>query len=141
MTCSNPSVSKKLPSSEAPTLPQASPAKKSALRVSRVPAWVRNSNVRRFGRVVEGQRRRHVVEVHREQRRRDVHGDALRQPLDRRRRTPQVDLDAGHEQRPEEPETLEVIEVQTGDYLGEDDIERFEDEYGRSPATDRIVAK
>ena len=26
---------------------------------------------------------------------------------------------------------LEVIEVQTGDYLGEDDIERFEDSYGR----------
>jgi mannose-1-phosphate guanylyltransferase/mannose-6-phosphate isomerase len=27
---------------------------------------------------------------------------------------------------------LEVIEVQSGDYLGEDDIERFDDEYGRS---------
>lgn len=27
--------------------------------------------------------------------------------------------------------TLEVIEVQSGDYLGEDDIVRFEDEYGR----------
>lgn len=26
---------------------------------------------------------------------------------------------------------LEIIEVQTGDYLGEDDIERFEDKYGR----------
>jgi mannose-1-phosphate guanylyltransferase/mannose-6-phosphate isomerase len=26
---------------------------------------------------------------------------------------------------------LEIIEVQTGDYLGEDDIERFEDQYGR----------
>ena len=26
---------------------------------------------------------------------------------------------------------LEVIEVQSGDYLGEDDIERFEDHYGR----------
>lgn len=26
---------------------------------------------------------------------------------------------------------LELIEVQSGDYLGEDDIERFEDEYGR----------
>ena len=25
-----------------------------------------------------------------------------------------------------------MIEVQTGDYLGEDDIERFEDKYGRS---------
>ncbi len=28
-------------------------------------------------------------------------------------------------------ETLEIIEVQSGSYLGEDDIERFEDEYGR----------
>ena len=26
---------------------------------------------------------------------------------------------------------LEFIEVQTGDYLGEDDIERFDDIYGR----------
>lgn len=29
---------------------------------------------------------------------------------------------------------LELIEVQTGSYLGEDDIVRFEDVYGRSPA-------
>jgi mannose-1-phosphate guanylyltransferase/mannose-6-phosphate isomerase len=29
-------------------------------------------------------------------------------------------------------EPLEVVEVQAGDYLGEDDIERFEDDYGRS---------
>lgn len=27
---------------------------------------------------------------------------------------------------------LVLIEVQTGDYLGEDDIVRFEDQYGRS---------
>ncbi len=27
---------------------------------------------------------------------------------------------------------LEIIEVQSGSYLGEDDIERFEDAYGRS---------
>ncbi len=27
---------------------------------------------------------------------------------------------------------LDLIEVQTGDYLGEDDIQRFEDDYGRS---------
>jgi mannose-1-phosphate guanylyltransferase/mannose-6-phosphate isomerase len=26
---------------------------------------------------------------------------------------------------------LEIIEVQSGGYLGEDDIERFEDSYGR----------
>ena len=30
------------------------------------------------------------------------------------------------------PAPLEVIEVQCGSYLGEDDIERFEDRYGRS---------
>ena len=29
-------------------------------------------------------------------------------------------------------ETLELIEVQVGDYLGEDDIVRFEDTYGRA---------
>ncbi len=29
------------------------------------------------------------------------------------------------------PELLELIEVQTGDWLSEDDIERFEDDYGR----------
>jgi mannose-1-phosphate guanylyltransferase/mannose-6-phosphate isomerase len=28
-------------------------------------------------------------------------------------------------------ELLEIIEVQSGTYLGEDDIERFEDIYGR----------
>ena len=28
---------------------------------------------------------------------------------------------------------LELIEVQSGGYLGEDDIVRFEDVYGRSP--------
>ncbi|MEX2333222.1 MAG: mannose-1-phosphate guanylyltransferase/mannose-6-phosphate isomerase, partial [Pseudohongiella sp.] len=31
-------------------------------------------------------------------------------------------------------EWIELIEVQTGDYLGEDDIVRFEDVYGRVPA-------
>ena len=29
-------------------------------------------------------------------------------------------------------ELLEIIEVQSGSYLGEDDIVRFEDTYGRS---------
>jgi mannose-6-phosphate isomerase-like protein (cupin superfamily) len=28
--------------------------------------------------------------------------------------------------------TLKIIEVQSGSYLGEDDIERFEDQFGRS---------
>ena len=31
-------------------------------------------------------------------------------------------------------EPLVIIEVQCGDYLGEDDIVRFEDKYGRTPA-------
>jgi len=31
-------------------------------------------------------------------------------------------------------EPLVIIEVQCGDYLGEDDIVRFEDRYGRTPA-------
>ena len=30
------------------------------------------------------------------------------------------------------PDALEIIEVQSGDYLGEDDIVRFEDDYGRT---------
>ena len=30
-----------------------------------------------------------------------------------------------------DPETLELIEVQSRSYLGEDDIVRFEDKYGR----------
>ena len=29
------------------------------------------------------------------------------------------------------PVDLEIIEVQTGDYLGEDDIVRLDDKYGR----------
>jgi mannose-1-phosphate guanylyltransferase/mannose-6-phosphate isomerase len=39
----------------------------------------------------------------------------------------------GHTHRLSNPgkEVLEIIEVQSGKYLGEDDIERFEDEYGR----------
>jgi mannose-1-phosphate guanylyltransferase/mannose-6-phosphate isomerase len=36
---------------------------------------------------------------------------------------------------------LEVIEVQTGDYLGEDDIERFDDEYGRLDKARQAAAK
>ena len=34
-------------------------------------------------------------------------------------------------------EPLHVVEVQTGDYVGEDDIERFEDIYGRSDNNER----
>ena len=44
-----------------------------------------------------------------------------------------VYIPIGDKHRLENPgeELLEIIEVQTGDYLGEDDIERFEDNYGR----------
>jgi len=40
----------------------------------------------------------------------------------------------GHKHRLANPGhiPLEIIEVQTGAYLGEDDIVRFEDVYGRS---------
>jgi mannose-6-phosphate isomerase-like protein (cupin superfamily) len=43
-------------------------------------------------------------------------------------------IPVGHIHRLENPgeENLEVIEVQTGDYLGEDDIIRYEDIYNRS---------
>jgi len=36
-----------------------------------------------------------------------------------------------HQLSNEEKAPLEIIEVQTGDYFGEDDIERYEDQYGR----------
>src|ERR1700744_2368736 len=34
---------------------------------------------------------------------------------------------------------LHLIEVQSGSYLGEDDIVRFQDTYGRAPATKKLV--
>lgn len=42
---------------------------------------------------------------------------------------------AGHKHRLENPGVIDLvlIEVQSGDYLGEDDIVRFEDIYGRAP--------
>ncbi len=45
-----------------------------------------------------------------------------------------VDVPAGTAHRvenPEDTETLVFIETQTGDYFGEDDIERIEDDFGR----------
>lgn len=43
-------------------------------------------------------------------------------------------IPAGHKHRLENPESedLVMIEVQCGDYLGEDDIVRFDDKYGRN---------
>jgi mannose-6-phosphate isomerase len=45
-----------------------------------------------------------------------------------------IDLTVGtwHRIRNPGPDTLVFIEVQTGDYFGEDDIERAEDDYGRA---------
>lgn len=40
--------------------------------------------------------------------------------------------DAHRVENPHESETLIFIEVQTGEYFGEDDIERLEDDFGRS---------
>jgi mannose-6-phosphate isomerase-like protein (cupin superfamily) len=37
-------------------------------------------------------------------------------------------------------EPLVIIEVQCGDYLGEDDIVRFDDRYGRTPDARPIPA-
>ena len=46
-----------------------------------------------------------------------------------------VDIKTGDKHRVENPaaeELLVFIETQTGDYFGEDDIERFEDDFGRT---------
>jgi mannose-1-phosphate guanylyltransferase / mannose-6-phosphate isomerase len=42
-------------------------------------------------------------------------------------------IQQGHRHRLENPgtERLQIIEIQSGDYLGEDDIVRFDDAYGR----------
>lgn len=44
-------------------------------------------------------------------------------------------ISAGHKHRLENPGVLDLvmIEVQSGEYLGEDDIVRFDDKYGRTP--------
>ena len=39
--------------------------------------------------------------------------------------------DAHRIENPDSSEMLVLIETQTGDYFGEDDIERFEDDFGR----------
>ena len=39
--------------------------------------------------------------------------------------------DAHRIENPDASETLILIETQTGEYFGEDDIERFEDDFGR----------
>jgi mannose-6-phosphate isomerase len=48
-----------------------------------------------------------------------------------------IDIGIGAAHRVENPgeQTLLFIEVQRGDYLGEDDIVRLQDDFGRVPAT------
>ncbi|HET6618591.1 MAG TPA: mannose-1-phosphate guanylyltransferase/mannose-6-phosphate isomerase [Dongiaceae bacterium] len=55
------------------------------------------------------------------------------------RRNESTYIPAGTRHRLENPGagTLIVVEVQTGAYLGEDDIERFEDRYGRPTSTSK----
>jgi mannose-1-phosphate guanylyltransferase/mannose-6-phosphate isomerase len=42
-----------------------------------------------------------------------------------------IDVDEKHQLKNESENELEVVEVQTGQYFGEDDITRYEDNYGR----------
>ena len=43
-----------------------------------------------------------------------------------------IPVNTKHRLRNCQNDPLEIIEVQTGDYLGEDDIERYDDDYGRT---------
>lgn len=49
----------------------------------------------------------------------------------------------GRKHRLENPDTVDLIliEVQTGDYLGEDDIVRYDDKYGRHQHDDSTSPK
>jgi mannose-1-phosphate guanylyltransferase/mannose-6-phosphate isomerase len=44
-----------------------------------------------------------------------------------------IPINAKHRVENPDSSILQIIEIQNGDYLEEDDIERFEDDYGRSP--------
>jgi mannose-1-phosphate guanylyltransferase len=53
-------------------------------------------------------------------------------------------IPAGNKHRLENPDAIDlvIIEVQSGDYLGEDDIVRFQDDFGRvapAPGSDRLA--
>ena len=47
----------------------------------------------------------------------------------------EVPLGAKHRWENKQDEDLVIIEIQTGNYFGEDDIERFEDDFGRAGKT------
>jgi mannose-6-phosphate isomerase len=51
--------------------------------------------------------------------------------------TMEVPLGAAHRIANPGSETLILIEIQRGSYLGEDDIIRLQDDYGRAPASVR----
>ena len=42
-----------------------------------------------------------------------------------------IPVQAIHRLENKSSQPLQIVEVQSGDYLGEDDIERFDDHYGR----------
>ncbi len=42
-----------------------------------------------------------------------------------------IPVKAIHRLENKSSEPLQIVEIQSGDYLGEDDIERFDDHYGR----------
>ncbi len=48
-----------------------------------------------------------------------------------------IPAQAHHRMENSSKELLEIIEVQTGTYLGEDDIQRYEDDYGRTGQTEK----
>ena len=58
---------------------------------------------------------------------------AIRTRLLRENESAYIPAGTVHRLRNPGPDELEVVEVQVGDYLGEDDIERLEDDYGRVP--------
>lgn len=50
--------------------------------------------------------------------------------------TAEVEIEMAHRvENPHQSETLIFIEIQRGEYLGEDDIVRFDDDFGRVAAT------
>ncbi|MBM4274948.1 MAG: mannose-1-phosphate guanylyltransferase/mannose-6-phosphate isomerase [Deltaproteobacteria bacterium] len=49
-----------------------------------------------------------------------------------------IPLETPHRLENPGPEPLWIIEVQTGSYLGEDDIERLDDDFGRAPVNHKL---
>ena len=49
----------------------------------------------------------------------------------RKNQSTYIPIGALHRLENRESEPLKIVEIQVGDYLGEDDIQRYEDHYGR----------